>query len=227
MNNLKEFFAFNNIQIKRENLFVLAFTHPSYNADAKTKHHDYERLEYIGDAVLGFVVADLIYKNHPHMDQGLMSKLRSHIVRSASLANYSRSAGFVEYIRTGNSIQSKQLSESNKILEDVFEAVIGAMYLDQGVDITYQYIKAFVLEDIKNVDIYELTDAKTRLQEEMQAEYQDRVTYIVTNVEGPAHDRVFYVDVAFNNVVLASGKGKSKKEAEENAAREALKKRKV
>lgn len=227
MNNIKEFFASNGIHIKREDLFLLAFTHPSYNADAKTKHHDYERLEYMGDAVLGFVAADLIYKYHPHMDQGLMSKLRSNIVRSASLANYARSVNFASYVRTGNSIQAKQINESNKILEDVFEAVIGALYLDQGIDITYQYIKAFILDDIRRVNIDELTDAKTRLQEEMQAEYQDRVTYEVTNIEGPAHDRVFYVDVIFNGVVLASGKGKSKKEAEEDAAKKALDKRRV
>ena len=161
------------------------------------------------------------------MDQGLMSKLRSNIVRSSSLANYARSVDFASYVRTGNSIQPKQINESNKILEDVFEAVIGALYLDQGIDITYQYIKAFILQDIKKVNIEELTDAKTRLQEEMQAEYQDRVTYVVTNIEGPAHDRIFYVDVVFNEVVLASGKGKSKKEAEEDAARKALEKRRV
>ena len=222
-----DFFAQNGIHIKNIELFELAFTHPSYNADAKTKHHDYERLEYMGDAVLGFVTADLIYKNHPRMDQGLMSKLRSNIVRSASLASYARSVNFASYIRTGNSIQQRQINESNKILEDVFEAVIGALYLDQGIDIAYQYIKAFILEDILKVNVDDLTDAKTKLQEEMQAEYQDRVTYNVTNIEGPAHDRTFYVDVVFNDVVLASGKGKSKKEAEENAARAALNKRRI
>ena len=225
MSNIKEFFASNGIHIKREDLFLLAFTHPSYNADAKTKHHDYERLEYMGDAVLGFVAADLIYKYHPHMDQGLMSKLRSYLVCSRSLASYSRLIGLQNYIRTGHSISHAQLEKSDKILEDVFEAVIGALYLDQGIDIAYQYIKAFILDDIRRVNIDELTDAKTRLQEEMQAEYQDRVTYEVTHIEGPAHDRVFYVDVTFNGVVLASGKGKSKKEAEEDAARKALNKR--
>ena len=227
MKSIKEFFQKNGINIKNENLFLLAFTHPSYNADAKTKHHDYERLEYMGDAVLGFVTADLIYKYHPHMDQGLMSKLRSNIVRSQSLAAYARSVNFAEYVRTGNSIQTRQFNESNKILEHVFEAVIGAIYLDQGIDVAYQYIKAFVLDDIRKVNIDELTDAKTRLQEEMQAEYQDRVVYEVTNIEGPAHDRVFYVNVTFNGVVLASGKGKSKKEAEEEAAKKALMKRRV
>ena len=227
MKNFKEYFKSRNIDIKKPKLYVLAFTHPSYNADAKTKHHDYERLEYIGDAVLGFVTADLIYKYHPHMDQGLMSKLRSNIVRSASLANYARSVELAEYIRTGNSIQIKQINESNKILEDVFEAVIGALYLDLGIEVTYKYIQAFVLDDIRRVNIDELTDAKTKLQGEMQAEYQDRVTYETSNIEGPAHDRVFYVNVIFNGVILASGKGKSKKEAEEDAAKNALAKRRV
>ena len=227
MNKIAELFRSKGIHITNEALFELAFTHPSYNADAKTKHHDYERLEYMGDAVLGFVAADLIYKNHPDMDQGLMSKLRSNIVRSASLASYARSINFADYIKTGNSIQPRQINESNKILEDVFEAVIGALYLDKGIAVAYEYIKAFILDDILKAKIEDLTDAKTKLQEEMQAEYQDRVTYVVTNIEGPAHDRTFYVDVMFNEVVLASGKGKSKKEAEENAARKALEKRRV
>ena len=222
-----EFFASRNIHIHNQKLFDLAFTHPSYNADAKTKHHDYERLEYIGDAVLGFIAADLIYKYHPEMNQGLMSKLRSYLVRTNSLAAYARSVRYHEHIKTGNSINSQQVKESSKILEDVFEAVIGALYLGQGINVTYKYVESFLLDDIKNVDEDNLTDPKTKLQEEMQAEHQDRVTYEVTNIEGPAHDRTFTVNVVFNGVVLASGKGKSKKEAEEDAASKALKKRKV
>ena len=227
MNNFKEFFSERGIAISDTSLYELAFTHPSYNADAKTKHHDYERLEYIGDSVLGFVAADLIYKNHPEMDQGLMSKLRSYLVRTNSLASYARSVRLQDYVRVGASIQAKQLNESNKILEDIFEAVVGALYLDQGITIAYRYIQSFLLDDIINCKIDDLTDPKTKLQEEMQAEHQDRVTYEVTAIEGPAHDRTFTVDVIFNGVVLASGKGKSKKEAEETAAKNALEKRRI
>ena len=227
MNNLENFFKKMNIKPKDQSVYLLAFTHPSYNADARTKHHDYERLEYMGDAVIGFVVADMIYKAHPKMDQGLMSKLRSNIVRSSSLADYARKLGYVDYITTGQSIQHEQIYNSNKILEDVFEASMGAIYLDLGINVAYRVIKRIVGYDVRNVDVYELTDAKTRLQEEMQAAYQDRVTYELVKHEGPAHDRTFIVNVVFNGVVLATGKGKSIKAAEEDAAKIALSKRSV
>ena len=227
MSKLDYLFESINVVPKNKELYLSALTHPSCNANGRCKHQDYDRLEFMGDAVLGYVTADLAFKLHPEMEEGKLTKLRSNIVQRASLANYARSVNFANYVRAGNSIQTKQINESNKILEDVFEAVIGAIYLDQGIDIAYQYIKAFILDDIRRVNIDELTDAKTRLQEEMQAEYQDRVTYEVTKIEGPAHDRVFYVNVVFNEVVLANGKGKSKKEAEEDAARKALTKRSV
>lgn len=213
------------IKINNHSLFELALTHPSYNADAKTKHHDYERLEYMGDAVLDYAAADVIYKTHPNMDPGLMSKLRSNIVKSQSLAKYARTISLADYIKTGQSINSNQINQSNKILEDVFEALIGAIYLDRGIDVAYAFIYKFIKPDIDNVDEYELTDAKTRLQEEMQAEYQDRVTYTLVNTSGPAHDRTFTVNVSFNNIVLATGIGKSIKMAEEDAAKKALMKR--
>ena len=227
MNSIKDFFASLGIDIHDESLYELAFTHPSYNADAKTKHNDYERLEYIGDAVLGFVAADLIYKTHPEMDQGLMSKLRSNIVKSASLADYARKLNYVKYIKTGQSLQSKQIVQSNKILEDVFEANLGAMYLDLDIGITYGFIEKVILKDIQDCKVDELTDAKTKLQEEMQAEHLDRVNYVLVNTEGPAHDRTFTVNVMFNELVLATGRGKSIKAAEEDAARKALEKRSV
>ena len=227
MNKLDNFYKKMNIKPVNQDLYLLAFTHPSYNADAKTKHHDYERLEYMGDAVIGYVVADLIYKMHPQMDQGLMSKLRSNIVRSSSLADYARRLNYAEFVTTGQSIQHDQINHSNKILEDVFEASMGAIYLDLGIKVAYGVIKKVVLNDVKNVDIYELTDAKTRLQEEMQAAYQDRVNYELVRQDGPAHNRTFTVNVTFNGQILATGKGKSKKAAEEDAARIALSKRSV
>jgi len=227
MDQIRKFFLSHGIKIKNEDLYILAFTHPSYNADARTKHHDYERLEYMGDAVLGFVTAELIFKLHPDMDQGVMSKLRSHLVRSASLANYARKENYAKYVRAGASLQTAQINESNRILEDIFEAVIGALYIDQGIKVVYRYIQEFVMDDIINFDIDELTDPKTRLQEEMQANHMERVTYEVTAIEGPAHDRFFTVDVMFNGVTLATGQGKSKKEAEENAAKAALEKRRI
>ena len=225
MKNITELLNQLSIPYRNLELYVLALTHPSFNADANTKHEDYERLEFMGDSVLGFVCADLIFKIHEGMDQGNMSKLRSYLVKSSSLANYARKINLQDYIRAGHSLNSTQIGKSNKILEDVFEALIGAIYLDQDIGFTYGYLENFLKEDIKNTDLSVLTDAKTRLQEEMQAEHRDSVKYVVIKEEGPAHDRTFTVNVMFNDIVLATGTGKSKKAAEEDAASKALAKK--
>ncbi|MDY4848913.1 MAG: ribonuclease III [Bacilli bacterium] len=225
MNNVSDLARCLNIQIKNPHYYQLALTHPSNNADANTKHQDYERLEYMGDAVLDYVSADIIFKEHPKMDQGLMSKLRSHLVKSHSLAEYARKIDLAKYIKTGHSLNAVSINASDKILEDVFEALIGAIYLDLGMEAAYQHISNFILEDVKTLGADDLTDCKTKLQEEMQSEFRDSVHYVLTSQTGPAHDRTFNVNVMFNDIVLASGSGKSKKAAEEEAARNALKKR--
>lgn len=220
-------FSHFNVDIKNNDLYLLALTHPSCNSENNTKHQDYEKLEFVGDSVVGFVSADLIYKHHPEMDQGLMSKLRSYLVRSKSLANYSRKYNFHEYIRIGHSISRDQLYHSDKILEDVFEALIGALYLDQGIEVAYRVIEEIFTEDIINTGMDELVDSKTRLQEEIQSEYREAVKYVLIGESGPAHDRTFEVEVLFNGLVLGRGSGKSKKAAEEAAAKDALSKRSI
>lgn len=205
--------------------YELAFTHPSCNSDMNTKHQDYERLEFVGDSVIGFVSADLIFKLHPEMDQGYMSKLRSYLVCSKSLANYSRKYHIDDYIRIGHSISREQLSKSDKILEDVFEAFIGALYLDQDIGVTYRIIEQILYEDIKQTKIDDIIDAKTRLQEEIQSEYREAVRYELIDEFGPPHDRTFVSQVVFNGLILGKGQGKSKKAAEEAAAKNALSKR--
>ena len=205
--------------------YELAFTHPSCNSDMNTKHQDYERLEFVGDSVIGFVSADLIFKLHPEMDQGYMSKLRSYLVCSKSLANYSRKYHINDYIRIGHSITREQLAKSDKILEDVFEAFIGALYLDQDIGVTYRIIEQILYEDIKRTKIDDIIDAKTRLQEEIQSEYREAVRYELIDEFGPPHDRTFVSQVVFNGLILGKGQGKSKKAAEEAAAKDALSKR--
>ena len=215
------------IRFKDLELYEKALTHPSYNADAKTKHEDYERLEFMGDAVLGFVSADLIFKMHPNLSQGNMTKLRSNLVKTTALASYARKISLAEFIRTGHSIDSNKINESDKILEDVFEALIGAIFLDHGMDAAYVFVAKFLTDLILNFDESTLTDYKTKLQEEMQAEFRDSVKYVVVETTGPAHDRRFKVNVLFNDIVLGTGEGKSKKEAQEEAAKDALNKRSV
>ena len=208
-------------------IYEQALTHPSYNGDANTKHQDYEKLEFMGDAVLGYVTADLVYKNRPEMSEGNLTKLRSVLVSTKPLAAYARKIDLPEYIRIGHSITLKQVKESDKILENVLEALVGAIYLDAGLKTAYGLIKSLLINDIKNYDVDDLTDYKSKLQEEIQAEHRDAVQYVTVEQTGPAHNRTFKVQVLFNGIVLGIGEGKSKKKAEEMAAKSALSKRSV
>ena len=227
MRNIEELFLKLNIKPNKVELYDLALTHPSYNADANTKHDDYERLEYMGDAVLDYVAADLIFHEFPEMEPGRMSKLRSFLVKSHTLSNYARSIELFDFVKHGHSVTKEQIAKSDKILEDCFEALIGAIYLDQGMDFAFEFIKNMILEDVREFGKIDLTDYKSKLQEEMQAEHRESVHYVTVKEMGPAHDRTYVVNVMFNDIVLASGTGKSKKAAEEDAAKNALSKRSV
>ena len=227
MNKLASLLKNFNISYKNIALYEQALTHPSYNGDANTKHQDYEKLEFMGDAVLNFVTADLVYKNRPEMSEGNLTKLRSVLVSTKPLAAYARKIKLHEYIRIGHSITLEQVKTSDKILENVFESLVGAIYLDAGLKPAYRLISSLLLEDIKNYDVDDLTDYKSKLQEEIQAEHRDAVQYVTIEQNGPAHDRTFKVQVLFNGIVLGVGEGKSKKKAEEMAAKSALSKRSV
>ena len=227
MNKLASLLKSFNISYKNLALYEQALTHPSYNGDANTKHQDYEKLEFMGDAVLNFVTADLVYKNRPEMSEGNLTKLRSVLVSTKPLAAYARKINLDQYVRIGHSITANQVKESDKILENVFESLIGAIYLDAGLKAAYRFIKYILLKDIKSYDADNLTDYKTKLQEEIQAEHRDAVQYVTISQSGPAHDRTFTVQVKYNDIVLGTGTGKSKKKAEEMAAKDALSKRSV
>ena len=208
-------------------IYEQALTHPSYNGEVNTKHQDYEKLEFMGDAVLGYVTADLVYKNRPEMSEGNLTKLRSVLVSTKPLAAYARKIHLDEYVRIGHSITQAQVKESDKILENVFESLVGAIYLDAGLNSAYRFIKKVLLNDILSYDADNLTDYKTKLQEEIQAEHRDAVQYVTVSQSGPAHDRTFTVQVRYNDIILGTGTGKSKKKAEEMAAKDALSKRSV
>ena len=227
MRNINELFKIINVHPKNVEIYELALTHSSFNADANTKHIDNERLEYMGDAVLDYVSADLIFNEFGEMEPGNMSKLRSFLVKTHSLSNYARKIELADFIKTGHSISQSQVNQSDKILEDCFEALVGAIYIDQGIEFTFNFIKTMMHEDLLTYGQEDLTDYKSMLQEEMQAEHRESVHYVVTGMSGPAHDRVYAVNAMFNEIILASGIGKSKKSAEQDAAKNALKKRSV
>ena len=132
MNKIEKLFETIKITPKNIDLYRSALTHPSCNANNKSKYEDYDKLEFMGDAVLGFVTADLAFAFHPEMSEGKLTKLRSNIVKRDSLANYARKIDLNEYIHANKSFTPEVLAKSDKILEDVFEAIIGAIYLDGG-----------------------------------------------------------------------------------------------
>ena len=133
MKDLKEFLGKFNIEPKHIVLYEQAFTHPSYNADANTKHHDYERLEFLGDSVINLAVAEMSFVSRPDLNQGNLTKMRAALVSTNGLSTLARKYNLHEYIRLGNSF-SGDISKANHILENVFEAFVGALYLDQGRD---------------------------------------------------------------------------------------------
>jgi len=214
MKDLTEFLRQFDISPKHIALYEQAFTHPSYNADANTKHHDYERLEFLGDSVVSLAVAEMSFVSRPDLNQGSLTKMRSALVSTTGLSNLARSISLHEYIRLGNSF-SGDISKANHILEDVFEAFIGALYLDQGFKVAKEVLVSLFIKQIKTFDIDSLTDYKSQLQEKMQAEHRESVTYEVLEETGPAHNKRFKDRVIFDGIELGIGEGSTKKEAEQ------------
>ncbi len=208
-------------------LFETAFIHPSFNGEANTQHHDYERLEFIGDSAVNLMVADLIFRHYPTKQEGIMTKMRARLVCTDSLAKHARKINLGEYIILSHGLQQSGGLDSPKILENVFEAFIGAMYIDQGFMLTYQLITKLFKDDVINFDETLITDYKTCLQEEMQSDKRGTVHYEIVETRGPAHAPIFVAEAYYNGICLGRGSASSKKEAEQQAAKDALSKKAV
>ena len=206
-----------NINIKNKKLLDVAFTHSSYSNE-HANCENYERLEFLGDAVLELVTSEYFYLN-TGLPEGNMTKERASFVCEKALATYSKDLGIDKFIKLGTG-QANNLTDN--IIADVFEAVIGAIYLDQGFDVAKKYINTIVLPYIKKGKGFNL-DYKTLLQEYVQTDKKTLV-YEVINEYGMAHDKTFEVIVKVDGINYGKGKGKSKKEAEQNAAEDAYNK---
>lgn len=206
-----------------EELYRLSFTHSSYNGMVGTRHQDYERLEFLGDAIVGMVTSELCYLFHPEMEQGKLSVLKAQFIRTSSEAEYCRKLGLVPYIRVGASFE-KTFQSNESLLEDVFEAFIGAIFLDQGLEFCHRFVRSIFEEDIRNAAINESINPKSALQEAMQADKKTSVTYKILGETGTGEEKVFHAAVYFEDTELGRGSGRSKKAAETEAARDALKK---
>lgn len=227
MKKIEELLASLHIKPKQISLYETAFTHPSYNGEAKTHHHDYERLEFIGDSIVNFVVADLIFRIYKDKQEGIMTKIRASLVRGESLARNARKLNLGDYILLGHGLQLSGGQDSSKVLENVFEAFMGATYMDQGFSFTYELLRSIFEEDIIHFDESIIIDYKTNLQEEMQTDKRGTVHYEIVEQKGPAHAPIFVAEVYFNGICLGRGSASTKKEAEQMAAKDALSKKAV
>lgn len=210
-----------NISPKNKNLYITAFLHSSYVNEHKAKN-DYERLEFLGDAVLDLVVADYLYSNQKEKE-GEMTKIRASYVCENALFEYSMNLGLNEYIKVGHGEEKEGGKFKKAIVADIFEALIGAIYLDLGYATARKTVLQIIVPYIENPNITFFSDYKSALQEYVQT-VQKSLTYNLIKEEGPAHERVFTVEVEVDNIIYGIGIGQSKKEAEQEAAKEALKK---
>ena len=204
-----------NIHAHDLSLYKRAFTHTSYSNEHNCE--SYERLEFLGDAVLDLVMSDYLYKER-HLEEGTMTKMRSSYVCEEACATYSTDLGFKDYILLG----SGESEATVPILADVFESFVGATYLDQGFAFTNEFVLKVITKYInKGIDF--LHDYKSELQELVQT-VKKSVVYEVIDEKGPAHDKTFTCQVKVDDVVMGKGTGTSKKNAEQAAAKVALSK---
>jgi len=182
-----------------------------------------ERLEFLGDAVLGQVIAEKLYSDYPHFSEGEMTKLRSALVSRSTLARIARNIGLGNYLYLGKGEEASGGRNKPTNLAGALEAVMAAVFLDQGLATAKDFILRLLNKEIQKVVSQGVqTDYKSQLQEFIQSKQQQTPTYYVVEAEGPVHDRKFTVEVRVDNSVLGKGSSKSKKAAEAEAARSAL-----
>ncbi len=218
---MEELFKKLKIKPKDIRLYKTAFSHSSYANEHKAKN-DYERLEFLGDAVLDLVVSDYLF-NHHRDSEGEMTKVRASYVCENANFCYSSNLGLSKYILVGNGEKKDANGIKKAIVADIFEALMGAIYIDLGYATAKKTILNIIVPYIENPDISFFSDYKSSLQEYVQT-MQKSLTYNIVNEEGPAHDRRFTIEVSIDSIVYGVGTGTSKKEAEQEAARQALEK---
>ena len=218
---MEELFKRLNIEPKDMSLYKNAFSHSSYVNEHKAKN-DYERLEFLGDAVLDLVVADYLY-THYKETEGEMTKVRASYVCENANYCYASGLGLSKYILVGHGEQKEGGNFKKAIVADIFEALMGAIYIDLGFSTVRNVILKVVVPYIEDPNITFFSDYKSSLQEYVQTE-QKSLNYNLVKEDGPAHDKTFTVEVIIDDIVYGVGIGPSKKEAEQEAAKVALNK---
>lgn len=211
-------------RFKNKKLLCMALTHSSFANEHGSSVDGYnERLEFLGDAVLELITSEYLYKRLPDQPEGVLTRTRAIIVRGQALAAYARSISLSRFLLLGKGEEASGGRKRASILANTFEAVLGAIYLDGGLETAKGFIERFVIKAVGDLEKQNLLyDCKTALQEGIQSSTGQTIEYRILEELGPDHDKTFHVQVIVGNVPMGEGTGKSKKEAEQNAAREAL-----
>ncbi|KRN95250.1 ribonuclease III [Pediococcus stilesii] len=214
-----------NIHFKNHDLLDEAFTQASYvNEHPHQGLKFYERIEFLGDAVLQIVVSEYLFKRYPEMPQGKLTRLRAAMVCEASFSDFAKECRFDRYIRLGKGEEKSGARQRPSLLCDIFESFIGALYLDQGRDAVERFVRIVIFPKLDEGRFDHIIDHKSELQELLQKNGDVEIDYELISEEGPENDLTFTVSVIADNQKLATGTGHSKKVAEQNAANMALQK---
>lgn len=207
---------------KNKNLLLNALSHSSYANEMRNGVTSNERLEFLGDSVLSIIVSEYLFDKFNNLPEGELTKLRASLVCEKSLCSFSRQLHIGDFLMLGKGEEKGGGRERDSILADAFEAVLAAMYLDGGMEVARKHVLRFILPELSHKDDDSFKDYKTALQEIIQKNPEESVTYILTGESGPDHDKLFEVEVHLNSNVIGKGTGKSKKSAEQAAAKLAL-----
>ena len=221
MSDLKELQERIGYQFREERLLRQALTHSSYaNEKHMKKLSDNERLEFLGDAVLEVTSSEFLYRNHPTLPEGDLTKFRASLVCEPTLAFCTKEMKLGDYLYLGKGEEQTGGRERKSILSDALEAVIGAIYLDGGFEAAKRFVERFILTDIEHKKLF--FDSKTLLQEIVQAQYEEALHYELLGEEGPDHNKQFRVEARIGERAVGEGRGRTKKAAEQEAAYQAL-----
>ena len=214
-----------------KNILLEALTHSSFANELKARKKYIscnERLEFLGDSVLSLVVSELLYERFKELPEGELTKRRAMLVQSSALASYAREIKLGDYLYLGNGEEMSNGRDRQSILENAFEALVAAVYLDAGVgkdglDAARAMLTPFITKELEGMTDLVHFDSKTELQQLIQQAEGDFLEYAVVGESGPDHNKTFEVEARLNSNVIGRGSGRSKREAEQNAAHEALK----
>ena len=219
----KAFQAQTDLPFNNQSLILRALTHRSSVNELPFLNGDNERLEFLGDAVIGLVAAEFLYQRFPEKQEGSLTAMRAYLVRKETLARFARRIRLGDFLLMGRGEEDSGGRHRDSTLSSAFEAVVGALYLDQGLDAAEAFLLPFFQPELAQLQTDQLTkDAKSRLQEWSQAALKTTPTYRTVAAAGPDHDRTFTVEVRIGEQVYGTGAGKSKQQAAQAAAQNAL-----